>query len=174
MWSKLFDEDFSLAEEMIEDVASEFYDLGIIIDGKIGNTDKGVVYELGDVLACIIRDYLRLYNKINLQANYPTVYKKALYPHHENLGEDWMVETNGTEEELDKWTDMVEQTAKAFERMADGYESGQEQVDEAFDMLKKIFLVYVLKWGERIFMCLKPEVNYKELFAEFEEQEKHI
>ncbi len=139
MWSKLFDEDFSLAEEMIEDGASEFYDLGIIIDGKIENTDKGVVYELGNVLACIIRDYLRLYNKINLQANYPTVYKKALYPHHENLGEDWMVETNGTEEELDKWTDMVEQTAKAFERMADGYESGQEQVDEAFDMLKKIF-----------------------------------
>ena len=29
MWSKLFDEDFSLAEEMIEDGASEFYDLGI-------------------------------------------------------------------------------------------------------------------------------------------------
>ena len=28
--------------------------------------------------------------------------------------------------------------------------------------------------GERIFMCLKPEVNYKELFAEFEEQEKRI
>ena len=44
MWSKLFDEDFSLAEEMIEDGASEFYDLGIIIDGKIENTDKGVVY----------------------------------------------------------------------------------------------------------------------------------
>ena len=140
MWSKLFDEDFSLAEEMIEDGASEFYDLGIISDGKIENTDKGVVYELGNVLGCIIRDYLRLYNKINLQANYPTIYRRALYPHHENLGEDWIEEANGTEEELDKWTDMVEKTAKAFEGITDGYELRQEQVDEAFDRLKKIFL----------------------------------
>ena len=153
MWSKLFDErNFSLSEKMIEDGASEFYDLGIISDGKIENTDKGVVYELGNVLACIIRDYLRLYNKINLQANYPTVYKKALYPHHENLGEDWMVETNGTEEELGKWADMVEQTAKAFEEMADGYER-QEQVDEAFDMLKKIFFWFMYLNGERI-LCV--------------------
>ncbi len=140
MWSKLFDANFSLGEEMIEDGASEFYDLGIINDGKIKNTDKGVVYELGDVLACIIRDYLRLYNKVNLQANYPTIYKKALYPQHTNLGGDWMEEANGTEEELDRWTELVEQTAKAFERMTDGYEPRQEQVDEAFDMLKKIFL----------------------------------
>ena len=39
--------------------------------------------------------------------------------------------------------------------------------------LKRFFLVYVLKWGAD-FMCLKPKVNYKEPFAEFEEQEKRI
>lgn len=55
-----------MGEEMMQDGASEFYDLGIINDGKIENTDKGVVYELGEVFACIIRDYLRLYNKINV------------------------------------------------------------------------------------------------------------
>ena len=87
MFSKLLDGNFDLGQEMIEDGASEVYDLGVFCEGQIENTDKGVVYELGNVLACIIRDYLRLYNKINLQANYPTVYKKALYPHHENLGE---------------------------------------------------------------------------------------
>lgn len=140
MFSALFDKNFSLGEEMIKDGASEFYDLGIINDGKIENTDKGVVYELGEVLACIIRDYLRLYNKTNLQANYPTTYKRALYPHNQNLGGDWMEEANGTEEELDRWTELVEQTAKLFERMTDGSEPRQEQVDEAFDMLKKIFL----------------------------------
>lgn len=140
MWSKLFDENFSLGEKMIQDGASEFYDLGIINDGKIENTDKGVVYELGDVFVCIIRDYLRLYNKINLHANYPTVYKRALYPHRENLGRDWIESASGTKEELDRWADMVEQTAKAFEGMKDGYETRQEQVDEAFDRLKKIFL----------------------------------
>ena len=37
MWSKIFDENFSLVEEMIQDGASEFYDLGIISDGKIEN-----------------------------------------------------------------------------------------------------------------------------------------
>ena len=140
MWSKLFDKNFSLAEEMIKDGASEFYDLGIINENKIENTDQGVVYELGNVLACIIRDYLRLYNKVNLQANYPTIYKRALYPHHEDLGRDWMEEANGTEEELDRWADMVEQTAKLFEGMTEGDEPRQEQVDEAFDKLKKIFL----------------------------------
>ncbi len=140
MFSKLFDENFSVGEELIQDGASEFYDLGIINEGKIKNTDKGVVYELGDVLACIIRDYLRLYNKTNLQANYPTIYKKALYPNHENLGADWMEEANGTEEDLNRWTDLVEETAKAFEDMTGGYEPKQEQVDEAFDKLKKIFL----------------------------------
>jgi len=140
MFSKLFDGSFDLGEEMMQDGASEFYDLGIINDGKIENTDKGVVYELGEVFACIIRDYLRLYNKINVGGQYPTVYKKALYPHCENLGEDWMEEASGTEEELDRWTELVEQTAKLFERMTDGYEPRQEQVDEAFDMLKKIFL----------------------------------
>ena len=41
MWSKLFDErNFSLSEKMIEDGASEFYDLGIISDGKIENKNK--------------------------------------------------------------------------------------------------------------------------------------
>ena len=134
MYSKLFDGNFELGKERMEEGSSEFYDLGIINEGKIENTDQGVVYDLDNVLACIIRDYLRLYNKINAMAAYPTVYKKALYPACENLGEEW------TEEEFDKWIDLVEETAKAFEKLANGYEMQQEQVDEAFDMLKKIFL----------------------------------
>ena len=114
-------------------------DLGILKDNKIEHTDKGIVYELKDVLACIIRDYLRLYNKENLKAPHPTVYLKALYP-NKILNEDWLAQT-GTPEELDKWTEMVEETAKNFDKLlSDWATESQEAVDVAFDSLKKIFL----------------------------------
>ena len=140
MFSKLLDGNFDLGQEMIEDGASEFYDLGVLCDGQIEKTDKGIVYELGNALTCIIRDYLRLYNRVNEMAPYPTVYKKALYPDREMLKEDGIEESSGTEEELNRGTDLVEETAKAFERLANGYEPQQEQVDEAFGALKNIFL----------------------------------
>ena len=53
---------------------------------------------------------------------------------------DWIEEASGTAEELNRWTDMVEETAKKFEKMANDYETTQEQVNEAFDALKNIFL----------------------------------
>ena len=140
MFSKMFDENFDLAEEIMEDGVSEVYDLGVFCEGQIENTDKGIVYELDNVLTCIIRDYLRLYNKVNFRANYPTVYKKALYPAFEMSNGDWIEEAGGPAEELNRWTDMVEETAKKFEKMANDYETTQEQVNEAFDALKKIFL----------------------------------
>lgn len=140
MWSKVFNEDIERAEELKEKYGlTEFYDLGRIQEKKIENIDKGIVYELKDVLACVIRDYLRLYNKENLKAAYPTVYLKALYP-DKILNEDWL-EQRGTSEELDKWTKMVEETAKDFDKLlSDWATESQEAVDVAFDSLKKIFL----------------------------------
>lgn len=140
MWSKEFNEDIERNEELKEKYGLiEFYDLGRIQEKKIENMDKGIVYELKDVLACVIRDYLRLYNEENLKAAYPTVYLKALYL-DKILNEDWL-EQRGTPEELDKWTEMVEETAKSFEKLlSDWATESQEAVDVAFDSLKKIFL----------------------------------
>ena len=139
MWSKVFNENMERNEKLEEQGLTEIYDLGVLKENKIENTDKGIVYELKDVLACIIRDYLRLYNKENLKATYPTVYKKALYP-DKILNEDWL-EQRGTPEELDIWADMVEETAKSFENLlSDWAVESQEKVDLAFDALKKIFL----------------------------------
>ena len=140
MWSKVFNEDIERTEELKEKYGlTEFYELGKIQEKKIENIDKGIVYELKDVLACVIRDYLRLYNEENLKAAYPTVYLKALYP-DKILNEDWL-EQRGTPEELDKWTEMVEETAKDFDKLlSDWATESQEAVDVAFDSLKKIFL----------------------------------
>lgn len=140
MWSKVFNEDIERIEELKKKCGlTEFYELGRIKENKIENIDKGIVYELKDVLACVIRDYLRLYNKENLKAAYPTVYLKALYP-DKILNEDWL-EQRGTPEELDKWTEMVEETAKNFDKLlSDWATESQEAVDVAFDSLKKIFL----------------------------------
>jgi hypothetical protein len=140
MWSKVFNEDIERTEELKEKYGlTEFYELGRIQEKKIENIDKGIVYELKDVLACVIRDYLRLYNKENLKASCPTVYLKALYP-DKILNEYWL-EQRGTPEELDKWTEMIEETAKSFEKLlSDWAPECQEAVDVAFDSLKKIFL----------------------------------
>ena len=139
MWSKVFNEDIERNKRLKEQGLTEIYDLGVLKENKIEYTDKGIVYELKDVLVCIIRDYLRLYNKVNLNAPYPTVYLKALYP-DKILNEDWL-EQRGTPEELDKWADMVEETAKSFENLlSDWAGESQEKVDLAFDSLKKIFL----------------------------------
>ena len=139
MWSKVFNEDIERNKRLKEQGLTEIYELGVLKDNKIEHTDKGIAYELKDVLACIIRDYLRLYNRENLKAPYPTVYLKSLYP-DKILNEDWL-EQRGTPEELDKWTDMVEETAKSFENLlSDWAVESQEKVDLAFDALKKIFL----------------------------------
>ena len=140
MQSKVFNENTERNEELKEKYGlTEFYELCRLQEKKIENIDKGIVYELKDVLACVIRDYLRLYNEENLKAAYPTVYLKALYP-DKILNEYWL-EQRGTPEELDKWTEMVEETAKNFEKLLSGWAPEcQEAVDVAFDSLKKIFL----------------------------------
>ena len=121
MWSKVFNEDIERTEELKEKYGlTEFYELGKIQEKKIENIDKGIVYELKDVLACVIRDYLRLYNEENLKAAYPTVYLKALYP-DEIFNED-LLEQRETPEDLDKWTEMVEETAKNFEKLFSNFD----------------------------------------------------
>ena len=139
MWSKVFNEDIERNKRLKEQGLTEIYDLGVLKDNKIEHTDKGIAYELKDVLACIIRDYLRLYNEENLKSAYPTVYQKALYL-NQSVNDNWL-EQRGTAEELDKWADMVEETAKSFENLlSDWAVESQEKVDLAFDALKKIFL----------------------------------
>ena len=139
MWSKVFNEDIERNKRLKEQGLTEVYELGVLKENKIEHTDKGIVYELKDVFAYVIRDYLRLYNKVNLNALHPTVYLKALYP-NKTVNEDWL-EQRGTTEELDKWTDMVEETAKLFDNLvSDWAVESQEKVDLAFDSLKKIFL----------------------------------
>ena len=138
MFSKFDDKHSPLCESLKKEGAIEIYDLGILQDKKIANTDKGVVYELYETLSCIIRDYLRLYNKVNLKANYPTAYLKALYPEKENVKD--CIANGCTVEEINKWTDMVEEVAKKFDTLAQGYTPNQNDVNLAFDMLKEIFL----------------------------------
>ena len=65
MWTKVFNEDIERNKRLKEQGLTEIYELGVLKENKIEHTDKGIVYELKDVLACIIRDYLRLYNKEN-------------------------------------------------------------------------------------------------------------
>jgi hypothetical protein len=101
MWSKVFNEDIERNEELKEKYGlTEFYELGRLQEKKIENIDKGIVYELNDVLSCIIRDYLRLYNKVKLKANYPTAYLKALYPERDDV-KDCMVD-GCSNEDVDK------------------------------------------------------------------------
>ena len=138
MFSK-FDNKYShLCESLKKEGAIEIYDLGVLQDKKIVKTDKGVVYELNETLSCIIRDYLRLYNDVNLKANYPTAYLKALYPEKENVKD--CISNGCTVEEVYKWTDMVEAVAKKFDAFCQGYTPTQKDVNIAFDMLKEIFL----------------------------------
>ena len=138
MWSKIFNQN-SLASEMLEkEGLSEIYNLGILQDKKIVKTDKAIAYDLNVVLACIIRDYLKLYNNVNLGADCPTAYLKALYPDSE-IEKDCITE-GCTDEELNKWTDMVCEVASKFDALASGWQPTQKQVDQAFDMLKKIYL----------------------------------
>ena len=127
MFSKFDDKYSHLCESLKKEGAIEIYDLGILQDKKIANTDKGVVYELNEVLACIIRDYLRLYNKVNLKANYPSAYLKALYPEKENVKD--CIASGCTVEEINKWTDMVEEVAKKFDTLAQGYTPNQNDVN---------------------------------------------
>lgn len=143
MWNKICNEDIEKIEKLKQEYdLEETYDLGRFIEGKITNIDKEVVYELKSVLACIIRDYLRLYNKVNLNAEYPTVYKKAIYEDIETKKQtDDFFDQTGTPEELDKWADIIEETAKKFDLFSGDWEcNSQAQVDKAFDSLKKIFL----------------------------------
>ena len=135
MWSK----DHYGNERLKEEGLTEVYELGILQGDKIIKADKGVAYELNVVLARIIRDYLRLYNKVNLNAAYPTIYKKAIYENLPKTSEDFAYE-GGSVEEANMWAEKVEEVANKFEPLASGWEPSQKEVDEAFDMLKKIFL----------------------------------
>ena len=100
-------------------------------------TDKGAIINLWSTFSSIVSEYLRLYNKENLKSNNPLVYKKALYPNAIFVDEE--DKYLGTIEELDKWANLIEETANKFDALL-GYEPFQEEVDDAFDMLKKIFL----------------------------------
>ena len=116
---------------------SEFYDLGIIVNDKVAKTDKGAVFNLWRTFSSIICEYLRLYNKENLKSDNPIIFKKALYQN--TIFTDEEEEYLGTIEELDKWANIIEETASKFDALL-GYVPLQKEVDDAFDMLKKIFL----------------------------------
>ena len=152
MWSKVFNEDIERTAELKEKYGlTEFYELGRIQEKKIENIDKGIVYELKDVLACVIRDYLRLYNEENLKAEYPTVYLKALYP-DKILNEDWL-EQRGTPEELDKWTEMVEETAKDFDKLLKDVLEIKKLADEQdYYLISVLMDDYVKEFSKNIWM----------------------
>ena len=140
MYSKYLSESAELTEELKKEYgAVEFYSLGKLQENEILNADRGVVYDLNVTLACIIRDYLRLYNKENLKASCPTVYEKVICQNtletpKENDYDKW-------NENLNKWTEEVEKTAVLFDKLIKEYDSqNQEAVDKAFNALKKIFL----------------------------------
>lgn len=72
-----------------------------------------------------------------MKNNNPTIYRKALYPNEKLNG--YEQEYCGTVEEYYKWLDVIEETAKKFDNLL-GYYPTQEEVDAAFDSIKKIFL----------------------------------
>lgn len=119
------------------DGVMEVNELGIIVNDKVTNVDKGVIANLWRTFSSIVSEYLRLYNKENLKSNNSLVYKKALYPNAIFVDEE--EKYLGTIEELDKWANLIEETANKFDNLL-GYEPFQEDVNNAFDMLKKIFL----------------------------------
>lgn len=115
----------------------EINEFGAISNDKVTKVDKGVVCNLWRTFASVISEYLSIYNKENLKSNNPIVFRKALYPNKELNG--YEEEYLGTMEELDAWAYIVEETAEKFEKLL-GYTPTQEDVDDAFDSLKKIFL----------------------------------
>lgn len=142
-WIKNKEDIKNLSEEIAKEKQREsagqmeVNELGIIINDKVSKVDKGVARNLYRTFSSIISEYLRLYNKENLKSNNPLVYKKALYPNETK--EDEEEKYLGTIEELDKWACVIEETANKFDNLL-GYEPFQEDVNNAFDSLKKIFL----------------------------------
>jgi hypothetical protein len=135
----VYDLETEIAKEKERDRVGlkEINNLGTISDDKIEQVDKGVVINLWRTFSSIISEYLSLYNKENLKSNNPIIYRTALYP-NKNLN-GYEEEYLGTIEELDVWANIVEETAGKFEKML-GYAPTQEEVNDAFDSLKKIFL----------------------------------
>ena len=115
----------------------EIFELGVKKDKNIVNIDKSITKDLWENISLIIRDYLNLYVKESMKNNNPTIYRKALYP-NKNLN-GYEQEYCGTVEEYHKWLDIIEETAKKFDKLL-GYYPTQEEVDVAFDSIKKIFL----------------------------------
>jgi hypothetical protein len=87
-------------------------------------------------LSLIISEYLRLFAKENFKASSPTIYRPALYPNQEFNG--YPEEYYGTQEEFCSWTELIEQTANRFADFL-GYAPTHDEVNDAFDMLKRIF-----------------------------------
>ena len=132
---KLIEEE-SFEKQLKQQGLTEIFELGIIKDNSIENVDLGVIENLWLHLSLIISEYLRLFAKENFKASSPTIYRPALYPNREfnHYPEEYF----GTQEELCLWTDLVEETANRFKSFL-GYSPTQDEANDAFDMLKRIF-----------------------------------
>ena len=115
---------------------TEIFELGIIKDNSIENVDLRIMNNLWLYLSLIISEYLRLFAKENFKASSPTIYRPALYPNQEFNG--YPEEYYGTQEEFCSWTELIEQTANRFADFL-GYAPTHDEVNDAFDMLKRIF-----------------------------------
>ena len=129
-------EEESFEKQLKQQGLTEIFELGIIKDNSIENVDLGVIENLWLHLSLIISEYLRLFAKENFKASSPTIYRPALYPNREF--NSYPEEYCGTQEELCLWTELVEETANRFKSFL-GYSPTQDEVNDAFDMLKRIF-----------------------------------
>ena len=132
---KLIEEE-SFEKQLKQQGLTEIFELGTIMDNSIENVDLGVIEDLWLHLSLIISEYLRLFAKENFKASSPTIYRPALYPNREFNG--YPEEYYGNQEELCAWTDLVEETSKRFKNFL-GYAPTQDEVNDAFDVLKRIF-----------------------------------
>ena len=129
-------EEESFENQLKQKGLTEIFELGIINDNSIKNVDLGIMNNLWLHLSLIISEYLRIFAKENFKASSPTIYRPALYPNQEFNG--YPEEYYGTQEELCSWTDLIEEASKLFKNFL-GYAPTQDEVNDAFDVLKRIF-----------------------------------
>ena len=114
----------------------EIFELGTINDNSVEKVDLGIMNNLWLYLSLIISEYLKIFAKENFKVSSPTIYRPALYPNREF--NSYPEEYYGNQEELCAWTDLLEETSKRFKNFL-GYAPTQDEVNDAFDLLKRVF-----------------------------------
>ena len=92
--------------------------------------DKIDVFDFNNFIAEFLRDGLRKYIEENEKATFPTVPSFTFLCCEENVS---------LEERMEEWHKIVERLAEKFDKISTTYYLEQEDIDGAFDELKRIY-----------------------------------